>query len=393
MSTPPVRIVTRAFGLLMAANLLQSLGFSSMVLLPVFMDYLGASRTDIGWVMGISAVGSLGFRPLVAWSLDTFGRHPTLVVGTLALSTGMVMFALVDSMGFGIYAARLLSGVGTGALFTGYFALAADIIPAERRTHGLALFGISGLIALLLNPAVQAVGVTPDQLGLFFAMLGGLILCSLIPVFLLRQPRDRSAPRPPPISASAAISALQAPAVRPVWFATAALSALIASFFAFSTVSADHRGVENPALLWLTYSLGAAGVRLVFAFLPSHISPRRFIVPAFVLYACAALSVAGSTGDLGFAFAGLCAGLGHGLGFPVLVGQVASRMPDHLRGSGMSAFTGLWEVASFVATPLLGMLADTAGDSWMFVVSAVIAIVAVAVWWPLEMRFGPAGEA
>ncbi len=392
MTVAPAPIFTWAFGLVTFAHLLQSLGFASMVLLPVFLDHLGADRTDIGIVMGVSAVSSLATRPLVAWALDSFGRRPTLFVGTVALAAGMIGYGAVSQMGIGVYAARLLSGAGTGTLFTGYFALAADLVPVDRRTQGLALFGISGLVPLMVNPLAQSAGVAPSDLGIFFAILGFLILLSLVPLLMVRDTPRPTGTAGAPITVRAMVGALQAPGVRPVWLATAALAALVSTFFAFSTVTAESRGLQYPALLWATYGGGAIGVRVIFAFLPSQVPPRRFIPPAFFLFAVAAGITAVSTDDLGFAIAGLCAGLGHGVGFPVLISQVASRMPEHLRGSGMAGFTGLWETMALTATPVFGAVADAAGDGWMFATAAVAAVVALLLWWPLETRYGPRDE-
>ena len=389
------RILTADFGFLTAAHLLQALGFSSLVLLPVFLGHLGADRTEIGLLMGLGSVSSLAFRPVVAWSLDTFGRRPTLIVGTVVLAAGMISFAAISSIGAGVYAARLLAGVGTGTLFTGYFAFAADIVPVSRRTQGIALFGISGLVPLIVSPIAQTAGVEPANLGLFFAALGGLILLSLVPLMRVPErshpPQDGGA-RPSGPTLRQVLAALSAKPVRPVWLATICLSGLVSVFFAFSTVTGESRGVTHPALLWLTYAIGAAFVRVVFAFVPHQVPPRRWVPPAFVLYAIAAGLVAVSVSNTGFALAGAFAGLAHGLCFPVLVSQVASRMPDHLRGSGMSGFTGLWEVAALVVTPVLGAVADAVGDGGMFTITAVAALVSLGVWLPIERLYGPRDE-
>lgn len=383
------RIITRDFGLLTLAHMMQALGFSSMVLLPVFMDQLGADRAEIGLVMGLAATGSLALRPLVAWALDTIGRHPTLYLGTVVLGAGMMSFGAITEMGVGIYAARVLTGVGTGTLFAGYFAAASDLIPAARRTQGIALFGISGLAPLMVGPLAREAGVAAQDIGLFFASLGALILLSVVPLRFVRPPTP--SPRPK-LSWSAAVRALHAPSVRPVWLATAGLSALVAAFFAFSTVTAESRDAEHPALLWVMYAVGAAAVRLLFAFQPNQIPPRRLVPPALIAYAGATLLAAVAESDVAFATAGLLAGLGHGVGFPAFVSQVASRMPDYLRGSGMAAFTALWESVSLCVTPILGWLADRTSDAWMFTTCAGIAIVTLVLWLPLEKKYGPPGE-
>ena len=55
---PP--LFTRSFVLLTLAQLLQAAGYASMLLLPLYLDHLGADRSTIGAVMAVSAIGGLG---------------------------------------------------------------------------------------------------------------------------------------------------------------------------------------------------------------------------------------------------------------------------------------------------------------------------------------------
>ena len=124
---PP--LVTRDFLLLTGAHLLQALGYSSMLLLPLYMHHLGASRASIGAIMAASSVGGLVLRPLVGWSLDVLGRKPTVIASTLIATLAMGLIFFVTSDDWLIYAIRVLYGIGVGGMFTGYFTLAADLIP------------------------------------------------------------------------------------------------------------------------------------------------------------------------------------------------------------------------------------------------------------------------
>lgn len=146
---PP--LVTKSFLLLVLGHFLQGLGWSSMLLLPLYLDHLHASRAEVGAIMAMASVGGLTARPLVAWALDRVGRRPTLLAGTALMSLGMVLLALATDVGPLVYGVRLLFGLGQGAVFTGYFTVAADLVPEARRTEGLALFGLSGLVPLAIT--------------------------------------------------------------------------------------------------------------------------------------------------------------------------------------------------------------------------------------------------
>ena len=141
-------------------------------LLPVYLGELNATNADIGTIMATASVGGLLLRPVVGWSLDQVGRKPTLIAGTLFLSAGMASVGLVDGIDSTIYVARVLIGIGAGALFTGYFVFVTDFIPQSRRTEGIALFGISGLLPVGLNSIVERLstdlGVGPNELRYLF---------------------------------------------------------------------------------------------------------------------------------------------------------------------------------------------------------------------------------
>ena len=384
----PDRLIDRPFLLLVGAHLLQALGFASMLLLPLYLDYLGASRAEIGAAMATASIGGLLGRPAVGWGLDVIGRKPVLVAGTLVLVLGMGLIAAVTSMGPMVYVMRLLVGLGAGTLFAAYFTLASDRIPASRRTEGLALFGISGLLPLLVNPFADQVGIEPSELRWFLPAVGVVVLGSLL--FLPGVPDPPGSRTPGAVSMRSVVAALGRRRLVPVWSATIVFAGLVAVFMSFATVAAEARGVERPSTLWLTYALGAVAVRAVGAKLPERLGPIKVGAASLGLYSCAFwVASTASTGGQ-FAVAALCAGLGHGYAFPVLAGQVVTRSPTALRGMAVSAFTGLWELARLVLAPSFGLLADRTSDGTMMRTASLFGLAGIVVWLGLEAVMGGA---
>lgn len=380
-------LLTRPFGSLVAGHFLQALGYASMLTLPLYLDHLGASRATVGTVMAVAAIGGLALRPVVGWAIDAVGRRPTIIVGTLCLAIGAALLGAVTEVGPLLYASRVLVGIGAGTLFTAYFAFAADVIPESRRTEGIALFGVSGLVPLMVNPAVESLTLPPGDLRFVFVGVGVLVLLSLVPTLTVPEPAplrpSGTATRPGP-----PLKALLARRLWPVWVAATAFSLLVAVFMAFATVVAENRGLSNPARLWYGYAAAAAGVRLIGPGLPGRLGPANFVGPALAAYAIAGLWVAEASTATELILAGALAGVGHGYCFPVLTGQVVTRAPDGRRGAALATFSGLWEVTAIGATPVFGALADEAGDGTMFAVAALAGLIGLVLWVPLEHRRG-----
>jgi len=380
-------VLTRPFLLLVSAQFLQAFGWSSMLLLPLYLDHLGASRAEIGSLMAISSIGGLLSRPLVGWALDVVGRKPTLIAGTLVLFVGMLLVGTVVEVGPLAYGMRIVFGIGGGALFTGYFTFAADLVPESRRTEGLALFGISGLLPLLLNPFADRIGIAPADVRWFLPVVGGSVLLSL-PLLLAVPDVDRGVRSPERVTLRSAWSALSAERLAPVWVATGLFAGLVAVFMSFATVTAADRATAHPSTVWLTYAFGAIGVRLLGAQLPDRVGPSKIAAAALLSYAGGLWVAASAQSDLGFGVAGALAGFGHGYCFPVLSAQVVGRSPAALRGIAMATFTGLWALARLVVAPAFGWGSDQSTDELMLQLASGTALLGLGVWLALEIRFG-----
>lgn len=379
------RLLTAPFALLIVAHFLASLGFASMLLLPLYLDWLGAGRAEIGAIMAAAAVGGLISRPLVGIALDALGRRATLIVGHLFAVLGLSLVWFIVDMDTTTWVMRILFGVGEGAMFAGYFTFAADLIPEERRTEGIAVFGISGLLPLMVSPLATVIGVNPPDLRWFIPAVGVLVGLSALCLLPIPEPPSTERPR---LSWTDALAALRDRPLWPVWLATIIFSGMVGLFMAFTTVVAQRRGVSFPTGMWLTYAGGAATVRLIGARLPDRVGPTNMVAPSLACYILALFVTTGASTSAGFLLAGLLAGLGHGYCFPVLTSQVIGRTPDAYRGSAMSLFTALWGLSALVLNPLGGALADAWGDGAMFTTAAGMAILTMVLWTAMEHRLG-----
>ena len=378
-------LLTRAFALLVGAHFLQSLGWTSMVLLPLYLDHLEANRTEIGLIIAAAKIGGILSRPLVGKALDTWGRKATLITGTLLIAAGMGLVWFVNDTGPIIYVSRVVFGVGVGACFTGYFTFAADIVPDSRRTEGLALFGVSGLLPMAGMPLMEQIGVTGSDLRWFLPATGLVVGSSLLVLLFLKEPKAEG--QRPPFRFRNVVTAVSKRPLWSVWLATIVFAGLVAMFLAFIGVTGQARGLEHPSSLWLTYSLGAVIARLFGAGSLDRLGPSRLIPPALMLYILAAIIVAFAQSSASFFIAGAIGGIAHGYCFPLLASQVTSRNPIELRGSALAVYTLIWDLSGLLLTPILGFIAHQFGDKHMYLVAASVAILVLPAWFGLERAY------
>lgn len=383
-------LFTRTFCLLLTGQLLQNLAFASLPLLPLYLASLGADRTEIGVLMAAGAVGGILLRPGVGWALDVLGRRRVLVIATWWTSLSMISLWWITSTGWALFLSRVAFGVGFGALATAYFTLAADITPLSRRTEGIALFGIAGLLGLLVNPLAGTLGLQGEEMRWFLPLLGLFVMASLIPIRFLPVVTGAARPAPAtPRTTGALLRALLARPLLPVWLATAVFGILLSAFLFFGSLAAEARGIERPTHLWFTYAGGAILVRIAGARLPDRLGPVRLVAPSLLFYLAGLVVAALGTALDHFLLAGLLAGFGHGYFFPVLASLAVSRAPEEVRGSTIAAFTGLLELMGLLAGPLLGWIGDQSDDRTLFLTAAAIRTAGLLLWLPLERRSQP----
>jgi MFS family permease len=363
---------TRPFCILTLSHLLGALGYASMLLLPLYLTHLGGTRAEVGLIMSAAHIAGLLTRPFVGWSLDRFGRKSSLIFGGVVTAVSLAMIHWVNAIDYSAYGVRILFGIGEGFIFTGYFALAADLIPQSRRTEGLALFGVAGLLPLLVNPIADITGFQGSSIRPFLTAVSLLVLLSAALIFFIpakmksSQQTDLSSEKgfKGDIAHTAMGYLLRTP-LRPLWWSTIAFAGAVSILMTFASVIGASRGMTYPTAVWFTYVAGAVSARLFGAKLPERLGPAKLVSPSLALYGLALLTYSLSTDLWGMLTAGVLAGVAHGYCFPVLTSLIVSAVDDHYRGRALAMFTGLWGGAAMIFAPLGGMIADHWGDQEM----------------------------
>lgn len=149
--TVPVGIALLAASLPMFMSTLDNLVVTSA--LPVLSTELGASLTDLQWVVNAYTL-TFATLMIAATTLgDRWGRRRTFLGGLVLFSLASVGAALSGSPE-ALIAARAVQGVGAAAIMPLSLTLLASAVPVARRPMAIGLWGgISGL-GVALGPVV-----------------------------------------------------------------------------------------------------------------------------------------------------------------------------------------------------------------------------------------------
>jgi EmrB/QacA subfamily drug resistance transporter len=353
------------------------------VALPSIREDLGASFTDLQWVLDAYAL-TLAALVLTAGSLaDRFGRRRLFAIGLAIFSLASLLCALAPDPTF-LNLARALQGVGGAIMFAVSLALIAQEFAGGReRGMAMGIYGATIGVAVAIGPLVG--GALTDGLGwesIFYLNVPIGVAAVAVTYLRLRESRDPNA-------------------TRVDWAGVASFSGAL-----FLLVLALLRGNEEGWGSGLIVSLFAGSAALLVAFVAVEARVREpmlplglFRIPTFTGVQLAAFAVSASLFAL-FLYMTLYMQnyLGHspfqtGLRylpitvlaflFSALVGGLIGRVPARLLMSAGLALTGLGmllmsgiETDSEWTTLLGGFIVAGAGVGLL---NPVIADVAVSV--------------
>jgi EmrB/QacA subfamily drug resistance transporter len=225
------------------------------VALPSIREDLGASFTDLQWVVDAYAL-TLAALVLTAGSLaDQLGRRRLFAAGLTIFSIASLLCGLAPDPTF-LNLARALQGVGGAVMFAVSLALIAQEFPAGReRGTAMGLYGATIGVAVAIGPLVG--GALTDGLGwesIFFLNVPIGVAALAVTYLKLRETRDPNATRvdwPGVATFSAALFMLVLALVRgndEGWGSTLIMSLFAGSAALLAAFVAIERTVREPML-------------------------------------------------------------------------------------------------------------------------------------------------
>ncbi len=146
---------------------------------------LGATLSEIGWVITGYAVANVIIIPLSAWLGDYFGRKTYFIFSLIAFTLASVLCGLSPNLGFLVFA-RILQGLGGGGLLAKAQAILFETFPREEQGMAQALFGVGVIAGPAIGPTLG--GFLTDTLGwrwIFFINIPFGILAVVLAVAFL----------------------------------------------------------------------------------------------------------------------------------------------------------------------------------------------------------------
>ena len=178
------------------------------VALPTISEELGASSTQLQWIVDSYVLVFAGLL-LVAGALgDRFGRRRALQAGLVVFLAGSIAAAVSDSPAM-LIASRALMGVGGAFIMPSTLSVLTNVFPAEERPKAIGIWAAVSGIGIAIGPVTGGLLIEHFSWGSVFLInvpiaLGALLLS----VPLVPESKDPATPKLDPFGAALSIAGL-----------------------------------------------------------------------------------------------------------------------------------------------------------------------------------------
>ncbi|WP_432181622.1 MFS transporter [Streptomyces sp. NBC_00063] len=344
----------------------------------------------LGTLGSATALGMPVGSMLAGWLGDRYGRRRPLTLFLSLISAAMLLAALAPNLGtFAV--ARVLTGLGIGALAPLVGALVTDHAPTARRTLSIAAVmacvGIGGTVSALLGRLLLP--QTPFQW--IFAM-GGLPLLLLPFVWRLLPASDG-----PGIATGEPRAAAHAEPARPIELLApgrrwTTLVLLLAAFMSFVLIYSTSTWLPTVMIrsgydlasameFSIAFTLGAAVGSVLLSLLGDMGHLRAVTVGGFLIGAAGLLALSTHQPRPLLLLLSALAGVGSMGTQSLVVACMASHYPPALRATGMGFTLGIGRVGAIAGPTYLSaataLITSPRAGFYAFSLPAVLGAIAV----------------
>lgn len=364
--------------------------------LPLFVNDLGGTEQQVGFVMGAFAIGLVVSRRWIGRWTDQHGRKLVMLIGLGVVAIAPLGYLVIYSIPSHILphipamiGIRAFHGISIAAFTTAYSALIVDISPVDKRGELLGYMTLVNPLGVALGPALGGFLASSSGYASLFLLSTGLGLLGVLFSSQLRQ-------HPLPESDKSVGTGgdrqqfwqlLLSPRVR---IPTLVMMAAGTTFGVVSTfVPLYIRSTAiplNPGLFYTAAAVASFTARLVSGSASDRYGRGLFISISLVFYAASMTMLCYAHNVVTFLAAGFLEGLGGGIIIPVVAALMADRAYPDERGRLFSLCIGGFDVGIAVAGPMLGGIASYIGYRQLFGWVAIIPMLAMVAFFSFSSK-------
>lgn len=371
MSQLGVLFANRQFQNIAISQVSTQFAFNLLLpVLPVYLKLQNFSDTQIGFIMGIAALGALLIRPLAGIGVDVKGSKPVLLLGQATIGLCLTAYLWAGSF-LSFLAVRLMQGVAIALYGTGAMTFASSVETRENTASAIAMYAVFTMVGM---------GVATSTGPFFFAAMGFrplvwislavLAIAALVMTFRAAAISPMTGVERTPIMDIMRSKDVMAPTV----CLFASNFANVTAFTFIPLIALAEGGIPYFPFFF-AFMVAVLIARLGVQYIAKLWPAERAATYANLLNACSVAVVAIHPSTLTFILSGILVGLGFGVIFPTLAVYVVEHTNPANKGTALGTLSTAGDVGNALGASVLGIVADVFGYRALFLVSTAVVLL------------------
>lgn len=349
--------------------------YALLTFMPLYvLNDLDGTAAEGGIAVSIFLLSAIIMRFFAGMILEKFGKKKILIIGLFLFTISTVLYVFVGSFAV-LLLLRFFQGIWFSLVTTVAGAIAADIIPPERRGEGLGYYGIAMNLAVVAGPFIALTLQLYVPAQIVFVVLAVIMaigfLCAL-GVGVEEEPLTKNDKHKLTINDFLEKKSL------PIASVGFFISFAYASILTFISVYAESLGlIKAASFFFVVYAIAMLVVRPLTGRLFDGVGPSVVIIPSIIIFGIGLISLSFTQSSWMLLASGALVGLGYGTLLPSFQTLAIQAADKHRSGYATGTFFALYDSGIAVGSVSLGVLAGIAGYANLYLMLGIFVILIV----------------
>ncbi|WP_042148693.1 MFS transporter [Paucisalibacillus sp. EB02] len=354
--------------------------YTLLTTLPIYvMKEIGGTEAEGGLVVTIMLIAAIIMRPISGNLIEKAGKKRTLMWSTGLFTGTMFFYFMIDSF-MGLMILRFLHGLSFGVLTTVVSAIAADVVPNERKGAGLGYFAMATNIAMVVGPFLGLTLIQFISFKLLFILVSFIILISLVCAIQVKVPKI-AYPATKVIEKKFSIHKLVEVKALPIAFISLFVGISYSSILSYVSVFAETNNLASVAsYFFVVFAVVMILARPSLGQLFDVKGPKYVIIPCLLIFSIGLVILGFTNSPWMFLVAAGIIGLGSGSLLPSFQTMCIQAGGPGRSGHATATFYIFWDIGIATGSYVLGMIVAMFNFQVLYICCAVLLIIVLGMF-------------
>ena len=391
--------------------------------LPAYLQDIGATAKQVGFIMGCFAIGLLCSRVFLGKLADEGlsyvirdsklnkgitnfltkfwqgiigeliyypSRKIVILIGTLVAASAPLGYLLLDSIPE-LMLTRAFHGISIAAFTTGYSALVVDLSPPKQKGELIGYMSLAIPIGMAIGPMLG--GFLQEYASyqiLFLVSIGCgctafLLMCNIRELESIKQKYDHLMIANESTKNSPVSRGFWQLIVNPSFCVPAIIMLLIGCLFGvlitFLPLYIRDLGLDfNTGLFYATAAIASFVMRLISGKASDRYGRGLFISSSIICYMVSMILLSITQSNNVLLLSAVIEGMGAGVLFPITLALISDRCMAQERGKAFAVCITGFDVGVALGGPVFGSFILYLGYRFLFTLTAIMAMIALVIF-------------